>query len=224
MKTKVLTALYFLTGFQYILSQYYHWIIPAVLIKALIIPLLMLILCANISKENRRMNILIFSALIFSWAGDVALEFTGNNGSFFILGLLFFLFAHIMYLVVFVTTPGNNSILSNRKYLLIPVLLFGTALVVFLFNDLGEMKIPVILYAAVILLMLTGAMNRIEKVNRKSYLLVLAGAILFVISDSSIAINKFTIPFKGSPIVIMTTYIIAQYLIIQGYIFQKKPA
>jgi uncharacterized membrane protein YhhN len=222
MKTKIYTALYFLTGFQYIISQYYPGAIPDVIAKALIIPLLVLILRENIDKENRRMNILIFSALIFSWAGDITLEFTTNNGNLFILGLLFFLCAHIMYLLVFVTTPGNNSILSTRKYLIVPVLLYGAALVVFLFNDLGPMKIPVILYAVVILLMLTAAINRIEKVNRKSYLLILAGAMLFVISDSAIAINKFSLPFKGSSIVIMATYIIAQYLIIQGYLIQYR--
>jgi len=168
------------------------------------------------------MNIFMFAALTFSWAGDIALEFTSVNGNIFILGLLFFLLAHIMYLIVFTTTPGKNSILSNHIYLLIPVLFFGFGLISLLYKDLGEMKIPVILYAFVILLMLTGAINRIEKVNRKSYWLILAGAILFVISDSAIAINKFSIPFKGSSVTIMTTYIIAQYLIIKGYICQSS--
>ena len=115
----------------------------------------------------------------------------------FIPGLVFFLLAHLMYLWVFISTPGKNSVLSSRVYLLIPVLLFGIGLIVFLYNDLGEMRIPVIMYAVVILLMLSGAINRIEKVNRKSYWLVLAGAILFVISDSFIAINKFSMPFEG---------------------------
>jgi uncharacterized membrane protein YhhN len=222
MKTKAFTALYFLTGFQYILSQYYTGAIPDVLVKALIIPILMLILWTNMVRENRKMNIIMFAALTFSWAGDIALEFTSENGNIFILGLVFFLLAHIMYLVVFLTTPGKSSILSNRIYLLIPVLVFGFGLVYFLYNDLGDMRIPVILYAVVILLMLTGAINRIEKVNRKSYWLVLAGAILFVISDSAIAVNKFSMPFKASSIVIMTTYIIAQYLIVQGYIYQYR--
>jgi uncharacterized membrane protein YhhN len=84
------------------------------------------------------------------------------------------------------------------------------------------MRIPVIIYAAVILTMLSGAINRLEKVNRKSYYLVLAGAILFVISDSSIAVNKFSHQFESSGIVIMSTYIVAQYLIVAGYISQIR--
>ena len=127
-----------------------------------------------------------------------------------------------MYFFVFITTPGKNSILSNRLWLLLPVMTYGIGLVSYLYGDLAEMKLPVIIYAIVILTMLSGAINRKEKVNQRSYLLVLGGAILFVISDSSIAINKFSLQFESSEIVIMSTYILAQYLIVTGYIDQFR--
>lgn len=88
-----------------------------------------------------------------------------------------------------------------------------------MYDDLGEMKLAVIAYAFVILSMLASAINRLRKVNSTSYWLVLTGAGLFVISDSVLAINKFSLPFNGSD-VIMSTYVIAQYLIITGYIRQ----
>ena len=127
-----------------------------------------------------------------------------------------------MYFIVFLLTPGKNSVLTNRIWLLIPVIIYGLVLIVYLYADLAAMRIPVIIYAAVILTMLSGAINRLEKVNRKSYYLVLAGAILFVISDSSIAVNKFSHQFESSGIVIMSTYIVAQYLIVAGYISQIR--
>jgi uncharacterized membrane protein YhhN len=68
--------------------------------------------------------------------------------------------------------------------------------------------------------MLAGAINRMEKVNRASYYMVLTGAVLFVISDSAIAVNKFSYHFESSGAVIMSTYVIAQFLIITGYIKQ----
>jgi uncharacterized membrane protein YhhN len=71
--------------------------------------------------------------------------------------------------------------------------------------------------------MLAGAINRIEKVKKISFYLVLAGAILFVSSDTVIAFNKFVHHFDSSGIVIMSTYVIAQYLIVAGYIIQFKP-
>ena len=91
-----------------------------------------------------------------------------------------------------------------------------------LYNDLGAMRIPVILYAVVILSMLGAAINRLGKVNKSSYYLVLAGAILFLISDSAIAINKFTYKFEFSSIVIMLTYVTGQFLIITGFIRQIR--
>jgi uncharacterized membrane protein YhhN len=183
----------------------------------------MILFFVNINPLTGRLHIFMIAGLLFSWAGDVVLELSKNNDNLFIAGLACFLLAHIMYLTVFLVTPGKNSILNNRIYLLIPVLIYGIVLVSCLYADLAGMRLPVILYTIVILSMLAGAINRIEKVKKVSFCLVLAGAILFVISDSVIAFNKFVHQFDSSGIVIMSTYVIAQYLIVAGYIIQFKP-
>jgi uncharacterized membrane protein YhhN len=46
--------------------------------------------------------------------------------------------------------------------------------------------------------------------------MVSAGAILFALSDGMIAVNKFAFEIPGQQILIMSTYITAQYLIVQG--------
>jgi uncharacterized membrane protein YhhN len=97
---------------------------------------------------------------------------------------------------------------------------YGIFIILLLYGDLGEMKIPVIIYTAVILTMLTSTLNREKKVNRQSYMLVLVGAILFVLSDSMIAINKFGYAFPLSGIAVMITYITAQYMIALGCLKQ----
>jgi uncharacterized membrane protein YhhN len=204
MKTKVLTLLYFFIGILFIVLPDQSGFLMGLVVKTLIIPVLMFLFIINRRPCSNLFCKLMFAGLFFSWGGDVILE------------------AHIMYLIVFFKTPGKNVIFNNRIYLLAPVLIYGVALTLFLYNDLGAMRLPVILYAIVILIMLAGAINRIEKVNRVSYYMVLAGAILFVISDSAIAINKFSIHFESSGIVIMSTYIIAQYLIVSGYIKQFR--
>jgi uncharacterized membrane protein YhhN len=158
---------------------------------------------------------MMLAGLFLSWAGDVILDLS------FVPGLTCFLVAHVMYLSVFLLSPGENM-LFRRYYLLIPVALYGVGLTWYLYNDLAEMRIPVILYTIIILAMLSAAINRLMKVNRPSYWLVFAGAILFVLSDSAIAVNKFTLPFNFSAIFIMSTYVIAQYLIITGYIRQFR--
>jgi uncharacterized membrane protein YhhN len=222
MKNSVISIIYFFIGLICIilLNQSNFW--PGFIAKALIIPVLLVLFLVNLNPLTNRLHSLLFAGLLFSWAGDVVLEFSKNSANMFILGLVCFLLAHIMYFTVFIITPGKNSILTNRIYLLLPVIVYGVILVYCLYPDLADMRVPVILYAIVILTMLTGAINRKEKVNRGSYYLVLAGAILFVISDSVIAINKFSHQFTSSGIVIMSTYIVAQYLIVAGYINQFR--
>ena len=207
-------------GLISIILQNQSSFLAGLVVKALIIPVLISLALVNLSPLKNRLQKLMVAGLFFSWAGDVFMELSNTNGNMFIPGLLCFLLAHIMYLTVFFFTPGKNCILFNRFYLVIPVLIYGIALVTCLYTDLKEMRLPVILYAFVILAMLTGSINRMEKVNKKSYYLVLAGAILFVISDSVIAINKFGHRFEASGIIIMSTYVVAQYFIIAGYIYQ----
>jgi uncharacterized membrane protein YhhN len=216
MKTRVLSFLYFLTGILFILLEDHSSSLTELILKALIIPWLIVIFIMNLRPFANRINILIFAGLLFSWAGDVALQFS------FVPGLVFFLMAHIMYLTGFFLTPGRNVILTSHFYLLIPILLYGAGLVYYLYGDLGDMRLPVLIYAMVILIMLAGAINRKEKVNRISFRLVLGGAILFVLSDSAIAVNRFSRDFNYSGIVIMSTYLAAQFLITLGYIRQGR--
>lgn len=218
MKTKVLSVLYFLTGILSVILGNQDSFIPGFIAKALIIPLLITLLIVNINPLKNLSHKLMVAGLLFSCAGDIVLEFTEMNAFMFIQGLIFFLLAHVMYLTVFFRTPGKNVIFGNRIWFLVPVLVYGIGLGCYLYNDLGSMRLPVIVYTIVILTMLSGAINRIEKVNSTSYYLVLAGAILFVISDSAIALNKFGHSFTGSGIFVMSTYVFAQYLIILGYI------
>jgi uncharacterized membrane protein YhhN len=220
MKFKLLSLLYFLTGSLFIIigNQTGFW--PAFAIKALIIPVLIILFISSVKFKTNRLHRLMLAGLYFSWAGDVILELSHKSGDLFVAGLVCFLLAHVMYLTVFFSTPGRNVISGERFYLLIPVILFGSGLVCYLYNDLADMRIPVIVYALVILTMLAGAINRMEKVNRASYYMVLTGAVLFVISDSAIAVNKFSYHFESSGAVIMSTYVIAQFLIITGYIKQ----
>jgi uncharacterized membrane protein YhhN len=216
MKTKVLSVIYFVFGLLYIFIGENSSFATGLCLKSLIIPTLIVIYLLNLRHNLTRLNTMILAGLFLSWAGDVILDFS------FIPGLTCFLLAHVMYLTAFFLTPGGNTIFRERVYLLVPVILFGAGLVYFLYNDLAGMRVPVILYAIVILAMLSSAINRIDKVNRISYYLVLTGAVLFVISDSAVAVNKFSIHFKSSGFVIMSTYIIGQFLLILGYIKQFR--
>ena len=220
MKTRILTLVCFTIGIVFIISHYLQLPFTAFITKVLILPPLMVIFILNLRHDNNRLHKYMFAGLFFSWVGDVLLEVPGGGEIMFIAGLGGFLLSLLMYAFVFFTTPGKNEVFHRRFYLLIPVLLYGIAMGLYLNKYLGEMRLPVIVYETAMITMLAGAVGRIGKVNRISYILVLTGAILFIISDSVLAINKFVQPVSLSTLIIMGTYITAQWLITVGYIRQ----
>lgn len=224
MKTLTLSVLYFLTGIIFIILQYKPVFSPDVAVKALIMPLLIVILMVNLWKENTGKHRLFILALVFSWAGDIALAFTRQNEMMFITGLLCFLVTQLLYFIVFFFTPVRSYAVRKSAFSLLPVYAFGAAILFYMFDDLGELRIPVIVYTFVILTMLAGAITRINKVSRISFYLVLFGAVLFVLSDSILAINKFSNPFMEARALNMSTYICGQFLIVMGYIKQYGKA
>ena len=77
------------------------------------------------------------------------------------------------------------------------------------------------IYAFVISLMAVMAVNRKGRVNTLSFNLIFYGAILFLLSDSILAYNKFVSPIGFSGLAIMSTYMAAQYLIVIGVVERK---
>ncbi|CAA9203089.1 hypothetical protein FLA105534_04417 [Flavobacterium bizetiae] len=164
-------------------------------------------------------NILL-SALLFSWIGDVILLFADIAEIYFILGLLSFLIAHLSYCVLFnkqiIGEIQINKILFAVGSLVIAFYL--TAMILVLIPRLGELKIPVIIYAAVISTMLLFAFNGYLIWKKPGALYIFLGAVAFVASDSILAFDKFYAPIQKSSFFIMLTYLVAQYLIVVGII------
>lgn len=199
--------------------------------KPLLMPLLMFWYYKE-TKAKLGFDKIILVSLFFSWWGDnflmPAIFKTDIN---FLLGLASFLVAHVLYIVAFVkTNMEHKSVLKAKPYLVLPFILIGAGLISFLSNEnlpeFNEMKIPVMIYAFVIMIMVVIALNRYKKVSNKSFQLVFIGALLFMVSDSVIAINKFSTIFDGidflAGLLIMTLYALGQYYIIKGCILQSN--
>ena len=154
-------------------------------------------------------------ALVLSAVGDYLLGIrNGNEQTLFVYGLGSFLLAHIAYIVVF---ARNLKKQPSRYALLGGIVIFGAVMCYFLIPKLGEMLIPVMVYMAVILTMgITAAFREM-----KTPLLML-GALLFIVSDSTIAVNKFlmddNLPYAF--FIIMITYYLAQYMIARAFVLE----
>lgn len=168
---------------------------------------------------------LMTGALIFSWTGDVLLMLQGKVEGIFVFGLAAFLIAHIFYIFAYkqakFSSPGelNNSFVRMRIIFLV---LIGAALIYMLYPYLGELLYPVILYTIVIISMGIFALLRRGWTVDKSFIMVYSGALLFIMSDAMIAINKFMSPLFQARLLIMTTYIAAQFLIVKGILIHEN--
>jgi uncharacterized membrane protein YhhN len=179
-----------------------------------------------VSVGRGELSKLIMLALIFSWGGDVLLMYQPKHELYFIFGLASFLVAHLFYIFTykqFRSEDTSNALMGVQRFRYsFPVILAGTGLITILYNHLGDLKIPVVIYALVLVLMVLNALFRFGRTGLSSFSMVFFGATLFMISDSLIAINKFLMPVANSGLWVMITYITAQYLIIEGLLKHKQ--
>lgn len=184
-------------------------------------PLLMIVMIiyfvSSVNSISSALKKWVIAALAFSWLGDVLLMFQQEQPIFFLLGLSAFLIAHIFYILFFHLARVNEQV-KSRWWLLAIVVVYYAILMAVLYPKLGDMKVPVPVYGIVISFMLLLATHMLFIKNSKAGQLMMAGAVLFILSDSVLAINKFYQPFEAAGLVIMLTYGIAQLLITKGAI------
>lgn len=191
-------------------------------------PLLMIVMIiyfvSSLTTISSGLKKWIIAALAFSWLGDVLLMFQQGRPVFFLVGLSAFLIAHLFYISFFHRVRVNEQV-KSRWWLPAVVVVYYAVLIAVLYPKLGDMKVPVPVYGIVISFMLLLALHMLFIKNSKAGQLMMAGAVLFILSDSVLAINKFYQPFEAAGLAVMLTYGIAQLLITRGaiaYISSKR--
>lgn len=168
----------------------------------------------------------ILGAIVFSFAGDVLLMLQAKDELFFMLGLGSFLIAHVCYILAYMQHRNESEglVLNGPQKIrfAFPIVLAGTGLITVLYPHLGDLKIPVILYAIVLIVMVLQGLFRYGFTSSSSFWSVFVGAVIFMISDSLIAINKFLTAVPLAGLAIMSTYMLAQFLLINGLLAHKN--
>lgn len=209
-------VLFFLVSIAELLAVSLGWMEVHMIAKSLI----MLSLIGYYMGAVARRNGHFLRAMFFCWAGDVLLLKQADDEMFFILGLVAFLIGHLLYILAYRelrwTDAASGLLMPQKIRVSFPVALAGTGLIVVLLPTLGGLMIPVIVYAVVLMGMVMASFFRYGRTSPDSFWFVAVGALLFMVSDSILAINKFHTPFEAASPLIMLTYILAQYLIAQG--------
>lgn len=159
----------------------------------------------------------IVAGLLVGAIGDTAL-IEPERGNRFLIGLTAFLLGHLAY-VAGLLAPVIRAETSPEPWMLLAAAVLAVVgLFVYrqLRPGLGSMKVPVLLYTAVILAMALGALLRAPVVSGPAFWLPLSGAVFFVVSDTALAYRAFLGPFRHAGKVVAVTYVLAQSLIVTG--------
>ncbi|HEX6227288.1 MAG TPA: lysoplasmalogenase, partial [Chryseolinea sp.] len=175
-------------------------------------PLIMLTLAVFYFYNCENRTTVVWLAMFFSFAGDVLLMFDSLDARFFMAGLTAFLLAHVCYILAYrqyQNAVADHELKGIQKIrFAFPIVLAGTGLLVILYPSLGPMKIPVTVYAIILIIMVINAIFRYGRTSSASFWLVFAGSLLFMVSDSLLAINKFFHPVPVAGFWIMSSYVL----------------
>ena len=154
-------------------------------------------------------------ALGLSSVGDILLDI--NPDRLFVVGLGSFLLVHVIYSFLFLRNhPRPLMVDTPLLMVLLPLGLYVGALCAWLLPSLGGLMIPVAIYMiAIATMVVTSILARFPTSS------VMIGAILFLISDSLLAINKFksSVPYRD--LLVWSTYYAGQYAITIGFLRAK---
>ncbi|WP_068985942.1 lysoplasmalogenase [Lysinibacillus xylanilyticus] len=200
MSKKILLTLIMLFGFYYIF--FFSQIAESLKLVFKVIPMLLIIILAATQKNLgiKKYQLLIIIGLVFCMVGDYTLQW-------FLIGLTSFLIGHIFYIFAFSST-NERQVPTWAKIVL---LVYGASMAVWIVGTVfssGDVVLgfAVIAYISVILTMGWTAI-------KTGSTFATIGALLFIASDSYLAVDKFVMPLPFSHEFIMLTYYSAQILI-----------
>lgn len=184
--------------------------------KPLLMPLLAIYYVLSVAQVNK----FIVIALVFGFLGDVFLMWPQRKNNFLV-GLGAFLLGHFCYVLLFTQKISFIKDVPVWFYLItIIYVAIAVTLMKKLTMYLGDMKVPTYIYMAVILFMSFSSVVRIWVMDMSiAFLLPFIGSLLFLVSDTMLGFYTFKGKFKNGEIYIMITYVLAQALIVGGYLY-----
>jgi len=148
----------------------------------------------------------VVAGLAFSLAGDIFLMLSERR---FIWGLVSFLAAHICYILAFTLRAGFRE----SPWLSLPFIIAAIVILAQIAPRARGLRWPVTVYGLALLAMAWRASATWTILRSVSALLAAIGAFLFVVSDTSLGVNRFVRRFHWAQVLILGTYYAAQALI-----------
>lgn len=189
-------------------------------IKPFLMPSLALTALLQLLPENNgKLTWLMLIGLCFHTLGDILLMFDSKGFVYFAAGLGAFLVGHFFYLAVLLSGMGGLKGWKEALCLVVPLVL--APVLVGLFGVEWPFSAVVTIYAFT--LMCVAASGALWGLRKKAFAArIFWGGLIFIISDSLIAINAFAgLDFYGRGAMVMITYLLAEWLLVSGMVRGK---
>jgi uncharacterized membrane protein YhhN len=148
----------------------------------------------------------VVAGLAFSLAGDVFLMLSDKR---FIWGLISFLAAHFTYIVAFTLRAGFRE----SPWISVPFIIAALVILAQIAPRARGLRWPVTVYGLALLAMAWRACAAWAILRSLPAFLAALGALIFVVSDTSLGVNRFVRRFRWAQVVVLGTYYTAQALI-----------
>ncbi len=154
----------------------------------------------------------VLAGLVLSLIGDVFLMLPGDR---FVPGLVAFLLAHVCYIVAF--APGSSGKAREVGFVVVAVVAGGNLAGLLPRVD-AALKVPVLAYVVVLATMAAFALARawtpaVAQALPRSARQAAIGAVLFMVSDSLLAWDRFAGGVPAPALLVLGTYYAAQWCI-----------
>jgi uncharacterized membrane protein YhhN len=159
-----------------------------------------------------RYRLAVLVGLLLSALGDVFLMLTPSphGPDWFVFGLASFLSAHVAYLAGFC----GRVRLFAVAWPFLGYALFGAAVLAVLWPHLpAALRVPVVAYVLVLTAMAAQSAAVWWRLRDRAGATAALGGGFFVVSDATLAIDRFVAPFPAAIIVVLASYWCAQVLI-----------
>lgn len=184
-------------------------------------PLLMPALALYYVTAAAEPNPFLLAAILCGWLGDIFLMIPDPQKTrrYFKPGLVAFLLGHFLYIAVFAAyLPYSASVPAWGWACLAVFVAAGVVGYRLIAPHAQEMLPAIIAYIIIIVLMGASTVLPLGSVCTAGAVTAMTGALVFMISDTINAYNRFAreIPFER--LFTMSTYLIGQFLLVQGYL------
>lgn len=141
----------------------------------------------------------VAAGLVLCLLGEVMMMLKKKR---FLTGLAFFLGALAVFTVAFYSRVSREFL----SWPVIPLILLAGVILFLVWPGTKRQRIPVLLYMLALLTMTRVGLEQPHQLPGTGPWLAAAGSLLFLVSDTVLALNRFYRPFKGAQVIILATF------------------